>query len=191
MARSIVVSFQKLGGVFEVRVYPPEYSIASLLAACQDRSTKGAEEENKSRSRTGTGIHVRKLNKLLDKIDFRVIRRRRAVYMRIYHEANVMYYHRGKGISFTDMLVLLAHHKLIDDREALGCVCPCRRRWDDRLTLHRLKELEVREETLKLVAGLVGLDKVRSQLRMISLRRAFLRTRAAVPTRGTFVPFPC
>jgi hypothetical protein len=101
---------QKLSGVFEVRVYPSQYSTASILAACQDKSRKG--------NKTG-GIHVRKLNKLLNKIDFGVIRKRRAVYMRIYHEANVMYY-RGKGISFTDMLVLLAHHKLIDDREALG-----------------------------------------------------------------------
>ena len=101
---------QKLTGVFEVRVYPSQYSTASILAACQDKSKKG--------NKTG-GIHVRKLNKLLNKIDFGVIRKRRAVYMRIYHEANVMYY-RGKGISFTDMLVLLAHHKLVNDREALG-----------------------------------------------------------------------
>lgn len=101
---------QKLTGVFEVRVYPPQYSTASILAACQDKSKKG--------NRTG-GIHVRKLNKLLNKIDFGVIRKRRAVYMRIYHEASVICY-RGGGISFTDMLVLLAHHKLIDDREALG-----------------------------------------------------------------------
>lgn len=107
-------SCQKLSGVFEVRVYPPQYSTASILAACQDKSKKDNE--------TG-GIHVRKLNKLFNKIDFGEIRKRRAVYMRIYHEANVMCY-RGEGISFTDMLVLLAHHKLIDDREALGWVYP-------------------------------------------------------------------
>ena len=48
-----------------------------------------------------------------------MIRRRRAVYMRIYHEATVMY-RQGKGIPFTEMLLLLAHHTLINDREALG-----------------------------------------------------------------------
>ncbi|KAG9312662.1 Ion transport protein-domain-containing protein [Chiua virens] len=147
---NLVPFLAKLTGVFDVRIYPPQYSTSSLLAACQDKSKKD--------TRTN-GIHVRKLNKLLSKIDFSVIRKRRAVYTRIYHEANVMYY-RGNGISFTDMLMLLAHHKLVDDREALG-----------------LKELEVREETLKVVAGLVGLDKVRSQLRMISLRREFLQER--------------
>ena len=50
----------------------------------------------------------------------------------------------------------------------------------------RLKELEVREETLKLVAGLVGLDKVRSQMRMISLRREFLQERDRARGMSTF-----
>ena len=93
-----------------MRIYPSQYSVSSILATCQDKSKKG--------NKTG-GIHVRKLNKLLNNIDFEAIRKRRAVYMRIYHEANVMCY-QGKGISFTDMLVLLAHHKLINDHEALG-----------------------------------------------------------------------
>ncbi|KAF8452208.1 Ion transport protein-domain-containing protein [Boletus edulis BED1] len=158
---NLVPFLAKLDGVFEVRIYPPHYSISSILEACQDKSNKDNE--------TG-GIHVRKLNRLLSKIDFEDIRMRRAVYMRIYHEANVMYY-RGKGISFTEMLMLLAHHKLIDDREALG-----------------LKELEVREEMLKLVADLVGLDMVRSQLQMISLRREFVQLRETMLTtaKGMF-----
>lgn len=96
-----------------MRIYPSEYSTSSILAACQDKTN----QDNK----TG-GINLRKLNRLLNKIDFGVIRKRRGVYMRIYHEANAMYY-RGKGISFTEMLVLLAHHTLINDQEALGWVC--------------------------------------------------------------------
>ena len=110
IVRSPCVLSQKLSGVFEVRIYPPQYSTTSLLAACQDKSKKDGK--------TG-GIHVRKLNRLLKKIDFGEIRKRRALYTRICHEANMMYY-RGSGISFTDMLALFAHHKLIDDREALG-----------------------------------------------------------------------
>ncbi|KAG6373644.1 hypothetical protein JVT61DRAFT_6307 [Boletus reticuloceps] len=51
------------------------------------------------------------------------------------------------------MLMLLAHHKLVDDRETLG-----------------LKELEVREEILKLVADFVSLDMIQPQLWMISPR---------------------
>ncbi|KAI0069618.1 hypothetical protein K474DRAFT_1063693 [Panus rudis PR-1116 ss-1] len=62
----------------------------------------------------------------------------------------------GKGISFTNMLLLLAHHKLIVDREALV-----------------LKDL-VRNETLKLVTDLVDFDRVQSPLLMISHRRRYL-----------------
>jgi hypothetical protein len=51
-------------------------------------------------------------------MDNATIRRRRKLFSRLYHEAIITYEH-GKGISFTDMLLLLAHHKLIDDKEAL------------------------------------------------------------------------
>ncbi|KAN0082765.1 hypothetical protein V8E55_008560 [Tylopilus felleus] len=156
----LVPFLAKLSGVFKVRIYPSQYSVSSILATCQDKSKKG--------NKTGE-IHVRKLNKLLNNIDFGAIWKRRVMFIRIYHEATVMCY-QGKGISFTDMLVLLAHHKLINDHEAL-----------------RLKELEVREEMLKLVAGLVGLDKIRSQLWMISLRREFpqVRERAHAAAKRT------
>lgn len=77
----------------------------------------------------------------------------------------------------------------------LGACVPLSRvfSWDRRANkplVARLKELEAREKTLKLVENLMGLDKVRSQLRMIALRRAFLQMRAearaaAVSARGT------
>ena len=51
----------------------------------------------------------------------------------------------------------------------------------------RLKELEAREEMLKLLAKIVALDKARSYLRMFMLRRRFLRERAGV--RGTIYSF--
>lgn len=63
------------------------------------------------------GIDIGKLNKVLNEIDYAAIRRRRVIYSRLYHEASIS--HHGRGISFTDMLLLLAHHKLIVDREAL------------------------------------------------------------------------
>ncbi|KAJ3714682.1 hypothetical protein C8R42DRAFT_726172 [Lentinula raphanica] len=55
------------------------------------------------------------------------------------------------------MLLLLAHHKLIKDSEALV-----------------LRDLVIRTETNKLVTDLVNLDRVQSLLKMISLRRRFL-----------------
>jgi hypothetical protein len=63
------------------------------------------------------GVDIGKLTVMLDRIDYSVIRKRKAVYSRLYHEA--MLSHGDRGISFNDMLVLLAHHKLIVDSEAL------------------------------------------------------------------------
>lgn len=61
-----------------------------------------------------------KLDKELDRIDFKESQRRRALYMRIYHEANLMCCRPDKkGISFTEMLELLAHYKLVNDDKAL------------------------------------------------------------------------
>ncbi|KIJ67326.1 hypothetical protein HYDPIDRAFT_127226 [Hydnomerulius pinastri MD-312] len=151
LERQYLVPFlAKLSGVFEARIYPQDYSTRAILGACQD---------NSKRTVTTGGVNMRKLNKMLNKIDYTTIRKRRMIYTRIYHEASIMY-HQSKGISFTDMLLLLAHHQLIVDREALV-----------------LKDLVVRQETNRLVTDLVNLDKVRSLLRMITLRRRFLLER--------------
>lgn len=64
------------------------------------------------------GLDLDKLNNVLDGIDYATIRKRRAVYNRLYHEATIAH-QQGRGISFTDMLLLLAHHKLIKDSDAL------------------------------------------------------------------------
>jgi hypothetical protein len=145
----------KLSGIFEVRIYPTEYSVPSIVSTCEDIqktvTTEGTKEER--------ALNPRKVNKVLRKIDFDVIRQRRAVYCRLFHEASIIESHH-KGISFTEMLFLLAHHKLIVDRDAL-----------------ELKDLVVRQGTNKLVSDLVNLDRVRSLLKMISLRRRYLAER--------------
>ncbi|KAH7925746.1 hypothetical protein BV22DRAFT_1128786 [Leucogyrophana mollusca] len=151
LERSRIVPFlAKLGGVFESRIYPVEHSASAVVAACKDNSwaTKISE-----------GVNVTKLNKMLNEIDYTSIRRRRNIYSRLYHEASISH-HQGRGISFTDMLMLLAHHKLIVDRDALV-----------------LKDLVVRTETNRLVTDLVNLDRVRSLLKMITLRRRYLAER--------------
>lgn len=105
------LSVKKLSGVFEVRIYPSEFGVQQLLSASQASSDSW-------RSVVVDGIDVTKLNKLLGSVDNTKIRKRRAVYSKLYHEAMISQ-EPGKGISFTNMLLMLAHHKLIDDREAL------------------------------------------------------------------------
>ncbi|KAH7886746.1 Ion transport protein-domain-containing protein, partial [Phlebopus sp. FC_14] len=144
----------KLSGVFEARIYPQDHSISAILAVCRDNSRRTLKTE---------GVNLRKLNKMLSKIDYDAIRKRRITYTRLYHEATITY-RQGRAISFTDMLILLAHHNLIVDDEALT-----------------MKDLIKRQETNKLVMDLVNLDKVRSLMRMSSLRREFLLKQRKAP----------
>ena len=102
-----------MGGIFEVRIYPTEFSVRNILATCTD---KGDHDHSGKKSKHA--VNLRSLNATLSTIDYAAIRRRRKLFSRLYHEAIITHQH-GKGISFTDMLVLLAHHKLIVDKEAL------------------------------------------------------------------------
>ncbi|KAI6152729.1 Ion transport protein-domain-containing protein [Pisolithus thermaeus] len=154
--QNIGLFLARLDGVFETRIYPREQSVHAILASCQDNSKKA--------TKTG-GVNLKKLNNILNKIDYNDIRKRRNTHGRLYHEARILSLRSG-GLSFTDMLLLLAHHKLIDDREALV-----------------LRDLVVRQETNKLVTDLVNLDRVRSLLRMISQRRKHLLEREKVMNR--------
>lgn len=64
------------------------------------------------------GIDSFSLEANVNSIDRATIKRRKNVYNRLYHEARISY-EPGRGISFTNMLLLLAHHKIIVDNEAL------------------------------------------------------------------------
>ena len=103
---------QKLSGIFEARIYPVEYSTPNIMATSKDTRDYAWS------AKVVDGIDLNKLQKVLDGIDYAAIRRRRNLYSRLYHEASISH-QQGRGISFTDMLLLLAHHKLIVDRDAL------------------------------------------------------------------------
>jgi hypothetical protein len=51
-------------------------------------------------------------------MDLVAIRKRKATFNRLYHEA-IISHRPGIGISFTGTLLLLAHHKFIVDADAL------------------------------------------------------------------------
>lgn len=93
-----------------------EYSVPNILRTCTDAGD--SDYSWPGRKAVVEGVDLDKLNKTLGAIDYGAIRRRRNLYSRLYHEASISH-HQGKGISFTDMLLLLAHHKLIVDKDAL------------------------------------------------------------------------
>ncbi|KAI8976389.1 Ion transport protein-domain-containing protein [Trametes punicea] len=146
--------FGKLSGIFEVRIYPVEFSIRNILAYANDPQNRHSLPD-----KLIEGYDFNKVEGILGGLDRAAIKRRKNLYNRLYHEARISH-EPGKGISFTNMLLLLAHHKLIVDREALV-----------------LKDLVVRTETNKLVTDLVDFDRVQSLLLMILYRRRYLAQR--------------
>lgn len=99
--------------MFEVRIYPAEYSISNVVEICKCPLKQEAQP-----LRVVGGLDLSKLERILDDIDYTQVRKRKAIYSRLYYEASISH-EPGLGISFTDMLTLLAHHKLIVDAEAL------------------------------------------------------------------------
>jgi hypothetical protein len=87
-----------------------EYNVRNILGIYKDPLDKRPE--------SWTGANLSQIKHFVEDIDFSEIRKRKALYNRLYHEASISHEH-GLGISFTDMLSLLAHHKLIVDAEAL------------------------------------------------------------------------
>lgn len=63
-------------------------------------------------------VDVRRVESIIRQIDFQKVRERRRTFERLYHEARISA-EPGRGISFTNMLMMLAHYKLIDDEKAL------------------------------------------------------------------------
>ncbi|RPD56855.1 hypothetical protein L226DRAFT_468999 [Lentinus tigrinus ALCF2SS1-7] len=161
--QNFVRFFGKLSGIFEVKIYPSEFSIPRIMAASKLPVKRDSWSE-----KIVEGHDFNKTEAILSNLDRAAIKRRKNLYNRLYHEARISH-EPGKGISFTNMLLLLAHHKLIVDKEALV-----------------LKDLVVRTETNKLVTDLVDFDRVQSLLLMILYRRRYLaeRERAQMAEMG-------
>lgn len=111
---------QKLTGIFEVKIYPEEARLSSIMssAVVQPFDPTGLQDDRQAGSGVVAGVDLHLLNQKLKMVDFHEIARRRVVYNRLYHEA-LMLAERGKGLSFSNTLMLLAHYKLLDGPESL------------------------------------------------------------------------
>lgn len=136
-------------------MYDPAFSVPNLL-----REAAPDPERYSDKSRIiDCGDRLVDLSKLryeMSTVDFQKVRARRRQYVRLWTEAR-MSEEPGRGISFTQMLLMLAHYKLINDEDAL-----------------RVDELLVRRAKLERVHDLVSLDRVRGLIRTIYWRRRFL-----------------
>lgn len=136
-------------------MYDPEFSVPNLL-----RGAVPDPERYSDKSRIADcgdrNVDLSKLRDEMSSVDFQKVRARRRQYVKLWTEARISE-EPGRGISFTQMLLLLAHYKLIDDEDAL-----------------RVDELLVRRAKLERVHDLVSLDRVRGLIRTLYWRRRFL-----------------
>jgi hypothetical protein len=108
---------QALNGIFEVRIYPAEYSVRYLNAKLKHEATFLSPSDTRPPP-VGDDATADRLNRILSPLDQGEVRKRRRLYNRLYHEARLLIQYK-RGLEFTETLELLAHYKLIVDREAL------------------------------------------------------------------------
>lgn len=115
-------------------------------------------------------VDVAKLALLLAQIDPEEVQRRKRRYNQVYHEAMLEAQNDERGISFNIMLLLLAHHCLVNDVSALSyAVLSHYANSPPDVVMRRLDEkLERREKTQNAFIQ-IHADSVRGFLRRLIL----------------------
>ncbi|THV45502.1 hypothetical protein BGAL_0481g00030 [Botrytis galanthina] len=107
----------ELSGVFEMRVYSHEDSVRRILEDIQTEPTSGRMNSISSPS-ASNGIDLKRLNERISQIDAGRVRRDRARFNLFYEEVLVSA-DPDRGISFTTVLMVLAHYNVISDNKSL------------------------------------------------------------------------
>lgn len=118
--------------------------------------------------RIAYGIDLDKLEDALSRLDPQELRMRRQRLNRIYHEA--ISSDKGRGVSFTAMLFVLAYHKLVA-----------------RPTNLEVSEFIERRAEMDRIDSAINLERVRGLLRTVYVRRRFLALRAGETYRGVAI----
>lgn len=107
----------ELSGVFQMRIYSHENSVRSILEDIQGGPTSG-RISSMAASGGSSGINLKALNKRLAMIDPQEVRIARARYNLFFEEVMVSA-EVDVGISFTTVLMVLAHYNVISDSKSL------------------------------------------------------------------------
>lgn len=107
----------ELSGVFQMRIYQPEDSIARILEDVRD-SPKQARHLSVATTELDSNVDIEKLNQRLSQLDVVKIRERRRRFKIFFGEVLVSA-DPDKGIAFTDVLLILAHYNIINDNKSL------------------------------------------------------------------------
>lgn len=102
--------------MFEVRIYNEYHSVHTIIQQC--RKDFDPTKVHAQRPMDIDNIDLHLLRNSIDRLPVEEIRERRRSFNILYEEA-MMSADDERGISFTAMLLMLAHHKFIDDNKAL------------------------------------------------------------------------
>ncbi|KFA51767.1 hypothetical protein S40293_05859 [Stachybotrys chartarum IBT 40293] len=133
----------ELSGVFQMRIYEAEDSVSRILEDVREDDNKLGRHMSIVSKGGNSQIDINKLNERLARIDVNLIRQRRHRFNVFYDEVLVSA-DPDKGISFTNVLMILAHYKIITDSKSLKLEEFLRRR----ARLQRVEE-EVRRKTVQ------------------------------------------
>ncbi|KAI1436294.1 ion transporter [Xylaria sp. CBS 124048] len=108
----------ELSGVFEMRVYGPEDSVRQILEDVRGSDVEHRRHTSMVAASDLSGIDIRRLNERLDMIDVKKIRERRRRF-NIFYEEVMVSADPDRGISFTTVLMIMAHYNIISDSKSL------------------------------------------------------------------------
>lgn len=113
----------ELSGVFQMRIYEAEDSVRTILEDVRNDGDAVSVRHASivSKSQYQTGVDLKKLNERLAKIDVAKVRERRRRF-NIFFEEVMVSADPERGISFTTVLMILAHYNIINDSKSLRYV---------------------------------------------------------------------
>ncbi|KAF1840841.1 uncharacterized protein K460DRAFT_321388 [Cucurbitaria berberidis CBS 394.84] len=107
----------ELSGIFEMRIYDGDFTVGRLIEECGVASRRESNLPVPGREPTQE-IDIEKLNRRLAELPIAEIRRRRRR-MNTFFEEVLVSSDPDRGIEFTSLLMILAHHKVINDNKSL------------------------------------------------------------------------
>lgn len=149
---------QELSGIFDMRIYPAEFSISQLVGDCVISLPISESPLVDSMPRKKRQIDIAKLNARLRDLPIEEIRERRRTLELFHQEMLLSARANDKRIKFDHLLMELAHHKIIDDNKAL-----------------RLEEFLRRTARLGVVEGEVRRKNVRTLIANIHYRQQYYK----------------
>ncbi|CAO3660618.1 unnamed protein product [Umbelopsis ramanniana] len=144
--------WQKLSGMFDLKTYSEEFSLQNLMQECKSLDSPSFVIDDPYKLK----VDVAALNQKLQQVDKREVHQRRRLLNRLFWESVAS--ESSKGISFNNMLLMLAQYKLIVPENAL--------------VLEDLLQNAKKQETVEV---LVNIERVRGLIWTVVQRKKFLQ----------------